>query len=264
MSRPDLLLAECHGAALRILSEYKNIHFQGLQVASRRCQELPRPLRKRLMQMEIAHNIVRHVTLPSCNALLNDLVLALNVKESTSSENFQVERVCCNPSSAERVQADAHLPDEASPTGIVSPDVNSPLRSPPRSRISSRRIRKRSRSRSRSRSCPRPSVVKAPAVEHEVAVPTHDAMPTLEKHAGFVEHAAMVKAQMEDISETLKLIPAIMEKVATSRDETNAAASCSEASVARGEEEDYGDVRTGLSLRSSVAGRPSGRPQIRK
>eukprot|EP00929_Paragymnodinium_shiwhaense_P041467 TRINITY_DN21528_c0_g2_i5.p2 TRINITY_DN21528_c0_g2~~TRINITY_DN21528_c0_g2_i5.p2 ORF type:complete len:116 (+),score=13.58 TRINITY_DN21528_c0_g2_i5:88-435(+) len=72
MSRPDHLLAECRGTALRILSEYKNIHFQGLQVASRRCQELPRPLRKRLMQMEIAHNIVRHVTLPSCNALLNE------------------------------------------------------------------------------------------------------------------------------------------------------------------------------------------------
>ena len=65
------LLADTHARLLRLLSAHTGQHFSGLAVAARRTPGiLPNQVVRRLQQLDIAHNIVRHVTLPSCTQLV--------------------------------------------------------------------------------------------------------------------------------------------------------------------------------------------------
>ena len=57
------LIADLHAELIRNLSEYADFHFQGLSQASR-SKHLPLTpqLRRQLAQLDIAHNICRHIT----------------------------------------------------------------------------------------------------------------------------------------------------------------------------------------------------------
>ena len=65
-----LLLAGAHARILRALSSRANFHFQGLQQAVRHFRgALPPLVAKRLLNLEVAHNVCRHVTGPYLTSL---------------------------------------------------------------------------------------------------------------------------------------------------------------------------------------------------
>ena len=69
-----LLLAEAHGQILRCMSCHSSRHFQGLQQATRFYKGILSPqICRRLLQLETAHNVCRHVTQP----FLLDLEIAV-------------------------------------------------------------------------------------------------------------------------------------------------------------------------------------------
>jgi len=66
------LIGLAHGRLLRLLSRSCGKHFQGLAVASRHTS-LPTALRKKLLTLEAAHNVSRHITLASVNSLIKEV-----------------------------------------------------------------------------------------------------------------------------------------------------------------------------------------------
>ena len=64
---PDGLVYTVHGQLLRDLCKFHNCHFQGLSHAVRRTAVLHRALRKRLLAIDTAFSMLRHISEPSCN-----------------------------------------------------------------------------------------------------------------------------------------------------------------------------------------------------
>ena len=62
-----------HGRALRLTAAHCGIHFQGLSHASRCLKELSTPSRRRLIHIDIAFNLIRHITSPSCDKFITGL-----------------------------------------------------------------------------------------------------------------------------------------------------------------------------------------------
>ena len=78
------VLFELHGAALRRLAAAQGRHFEGLQQASRIAKAknlLPDKLAKRLQRVDVAFNVLRHITGPSADQLLHDLDKALHTQK---------------------------------------------------------------------------------------------------------------------------------------------------------------------------------------
>ena len=72
------LVFAVHGALLRHLAAASGVHYQGLQQAARHLRTaVPPQLVRRLMHLDAAYNVVRHITGPSCQALLAEVVAHL-------------------------------------------------------------------------------------------------------------------------------------------------------------------------------------------
>ena len=73
----SLLLLELHGRLLRERASSTGIHFQGLQQAARWPQKSGRgttTISRRLRNIDVAANIVRHITQVSCDAYFNEIM----------------------------------------------------------------------------------------------------------------------------------------------------------------------------------------------
>jgi len=70
------LLLSCHGACLRSISEALGEHSAGLATAVRKAR-LSGPLRRRLLRLDTAAAVIRHITAPSVTDLQRDLDVAL-------------------------------------------------------------------------------------------------------------------------------------------------------------------------------------------
>uniref|UniRef100_A0A7S2LNF6 Uncharacterized protein n=1 Tax=Zooxanthella nutricula TaxID=1333877 RepID=A0A7S2LNF6_9DINO len=70
------LVAELHGQVLRLLSDRLGIHCQGLAQAARRaraCGMLSNQAAQRVTRLDVAHNVVRHVTGPRTKTFLAEI-----------------------------------------------------------------------------------------------------------------------------------------------------------------------------------------------
>ena len=67
------LIASAHGKLLRLLAEDAGRHFEGLSQAARFHKALPNAVRRRITQLDIAHNYIRHVTQPLVLAFHEDV-----------------------------------------------------------------------------------------------------------------------------------------------------------------------------------------------
>ena len=78
------LVFACHGKCLRAIADSHDLHYQGLSVAARlacRRGHISKGMRNKLEQVDMAYNIVRHITRASAMQLLNDLQTSLGAKE---------------------------------------------------------------------------------------------------------------------------------------------------------------------------------------
>ena len=68
------LLASTHAELLRLLATNTGMHFQGLSQAAR-CQHLglTTRLRRHLTNLDVAHNLARHITVVSAQRLLDEV-----------------------------------------------------------------------------------------------------------------------------------------------------------------------------------------------
>jgi len=76
------LLMELHGDLLRALASHHGMHFQGLQQAARHARRfdlIGNGLAKKLIQLDVAFNMLRHVTLPLADQLRKEIAAAIEV-----------------------------------------------------------------------------------------------------------------------------------------------------------------------------------------
>ena len=71
------LVVAVHGSALRLLAMKTGRHFTGLEQASRSCSMLPSRLKKRLVVVDHAFSLIRHITEPSVGQSLAELDAAI-------------------------------------------------------------------------------------------------------------------------------------------------------------------------------------------
>ena len=77
------LLLAAHGTLLRLLAAEAGEHFQGLAVAARR-STLSAPLKRKLVNIDVAFNLLRHITEPSVDAFVAEVRDALHGSSRTS------------------------------------------------------------------------------------------------------------------------------------------------------------------------------------
>ena len=73
------LVAEAHGRALRLVAFARGRHFVGLASASRACRFLPNKLQKKLVALDSAFAVTRHITRPSLESFVRELEEALGM-----------------------------------------------------------------------------------------------------------------------------------------------------------------------------------------
>ena len=94
-SDPVALLLGCHGAALRILSDRAGMHYQGLGVAARDARKkgfLSAKMCNRMIQVDIAMNLMRHITAASCRDTLAALVQEAGAEDENKNEATEAAR----------------------------------------------------------------------------------------------------------------------------------------------------------------------------
>mmetsp|Transcript_20021 Transcript_20021/g.36133 ORF Transcript_20021/g.36133 Transcript_20021/m.36133 type:complete len:332 (-) Transcript_20021:155-1150(-) len=79
-----LLVAETHGVLLRLLSKHLGQHQSGLAQGVRGARVTGR-LKKRLLALETAHNVLRHITEPFCVQLAREVEEFFHANESTQA-----------------------------------------------------------------------------------------------------------------------------------------------------------------------------------
>ena len=94
------LVAACHSEALRKLASFHDRHFQGLAAASRYKNVLPAALRKRLLRLDAAFQVNRHITAPYVRDLVDELSGALRLR---SSGVAHATSTCSTASSGPRI-----------------------------------------------------------------------------------------------------------------------------------------------------------------
>mmetsp|Transcript_109809 Transcript_109809/g.309616 ORF Transcript_109809/g.309616 Transcript_109809/m.309616 type:complete len:333 (+) Transcript_109809:64-1062(+) len=76
---PHLLVADLHGRLLRRLSAHSQVHFQGLHQAARHYRQkrvLDHSILRKLMHLDIAYNLMRHITEIRMQTFLSDIEVA--------------------------------------------------------------------------------------------------------------------------------------------------------------------------------------------
>eukprot|EP00969_Alexandrium_andersonii_P184400 8146654-Alexandrium_andersonii.AAC.1 len=61
------LASQLHGRALRLLAAHCDVHFEGLAVAVRKAPSLTARTKRRLLYLDTACSVLRHITKPSCD-----------------------------------------------------------------------------------------------------------------------------------------------------------------------------------------------------
>ena len=101
------LLMGLHGVVLRRLCEEARCHFEGLSVAARRLHmdgRIDGSMKKKLMQLDTAVSLVRHVSAPSCGAFVEKLELQLNRNFEPDSSLIERQEVVRAGQAREAVQ----------------------------------------------------------------------------------------------------------------------------------------------------------------
>merc|ERR1712115_695633 len=76
------LIAATHAEILRLLANTTGIHFQGLgQAARTKSLCLPAKVRRHLTNLDVAHNLVRHITSVSAARLLEEVAQATSPQD---------------------------------------------------------------------------------------------------------------------------------------------------------------------------------------
>ena len=101
----SLLVGEAYCSALRMLAAHHGVHYQGLSSASRQVPGLSPSLRRRLQRLDAAYQIVRHITQPYVEKMLQEIQDSLvpldapsphdtpcSLPSSTCSARQQVEK----------------------------------------------------------------------------------------------------------------------------------------------------------------------------
>lgn len=87
------ILADAHGAALRLVSAHCQRPFIGLTQAARALPRLPKQLRRRLSHLDVASHIVRHLTEQTVASFLDELATALREDVAHVPEMFRAASV---------------------------------------------------------------------------------------------------------------------------------------------------------------------------
>mmetsp|Transcript_104217 Transcript_104217/g.293901 ORF Transcript_104217/g.293901 Transcript_104217/m.293901 type:complete len:281 (+) Transcript_104217:67-909(+) len=89
----SMLLADAHFRALQLLAAHGGAHHQGLAQATRAHRHLlPKWLAKRLLHLDIAFGVARHVSSASVDSLLHELRLALDAApQSHAHHDYAVQ-----------------------------------------------------------------------------------------------------------------------------------------------------------------------------
>eukprot|EP00929_Paragymnodinium_shiwhaense_P015731 TRINITY_DN123831_c0_g1_i1.p1 TRINITY_DN123831_c0_g1~~TRINITY_DN123831_c0_g1_i1.p1 ORF type:complete len:152 (+),score=11.82 TRINITY_DN123831_c0_g1_i1:66-458(+) len=74
---PFAHVTRLHNELLQILSSSTNMHFAGLQQGSRHHRHFPSSLRRRLCNLDICFNVMRHITAPFAAKMKSDIQAAL-------------------------------------------------------------------------------------------------------------------------------------------------------------------------------------------
>eukprot|EP00971_Amphidinium_carterae_P321047 6381757-Amphidinium_carterae.1 len=73
MAEPFALLNEAHNKILHLLVDAAGSHFQGLSRAARHVKTLNSKQRRRILNLDIAYNLARHITSASIEDMISDL-----------------------------------------------------------------------------------------------------------------------------------------------------------------------------------------------
>ena len=68
----DLVIFGCHGQLLRTMAAHAGVHFEGISTVARRLR-LPQRLKRRVLQLDAAYHLVRHITQQSADQLVAEL-----------------------------------------------------------------------------------------------------------------------------------------------------------------------------------------------
>jgi len=126
------LIAQAHGSCLRALCASAGDHYEGLSVAARRVVT-DRRLLKRLVKLDMAYQIVRHVTEPSAARIVREVVehLAARAPDGKCASGLRADA----PAFV-RVPCESHLdvarddrPDGSAGDVVPAPPVASPASS---------------------------------------------------------------------------------------------------------------------------------------
>eukprot|EP00929_Paragymnodinium_shiwhaense_P086603 TRINITY_DN47100_c0_g1_i4.p1 TRINITY_DN47100_c0_g1~~TRINITY_DN47100_c0_g1_i4.p1 ORF type:complete len:288 (-),score=35.13 TRINITY_DN47100_c0_g1_i4:1729-2541(-) len=90
------IITELHGSILRRLADDQGCHFEGLQQAARCARarkRIPNSLAKKLVMLDTAYNIVRHITVPYAAKLRHELDLQLaSVADTSGNDELPVRQ----------------------------------------------------------------------------------------------------------------------------------------------------------------------------
>jgi len=104
MDSPAAMLIDLHGRLLRAMAERGGRHFQGLQQAVRHHRSsLTGRQQKRLLHVEVAYNMLRHVRRPLVNDFYEEVMEGLRIEEGKGEENTVT---------AEKLPQKAEYPEE--------------------------------------------------------------------------------------------------------------------------------------------------------
>ena len=85
------LIMELHGRALRLTAAHSGVHVQGLSHASRFLKGLSTTSRRRLIHIDIAYNLIRHITSPYANDFIQNLEQELSGRDQNSGDHKDKE-----------------------------------------------------------------------------------------------------------------------------------------------------------------------------
>jgi len=110
------LVALAHGRLLRLLSGMDGAHYQGLATAARHSR-LPNVLKKKLVTLEAAHNVCRHITRASVDSLIHDVTRHL--RDRPVSRSSSVEGSFASSGSASCTRTSSTRPPSSSTQTIM-------------------------------------------------------------------------------------------------------------------------------------------------
>ena len=120
VGEPTAIVFAMHGTLLRRLSQEAGVHFSGLAVAARHFRQqggFPNRLHKRLRDIDMCFNILRHVTAVGAETMVEDIVKA--VRPPDDAVSFAS---CCSSRSSASSSCSTGYPAPSSPSPVAVSD----------------------------------------------------------------------------------------------------------------------------------------------